>query len=159
MEGEDIKIYTKNYSLIIDSKIIKIREIVPYKNIEAITITHVNETYENEMHMFLSKPIEYENIGSFFFHKIIFSIYLLFHRNRNIISMSYSNDDLLLILNEIKNNLSNVNIPTSLNKSLFWIENSDNHNFSQVKLIYSKSNMTLLDVLTKYNKIIDENEL
>ena len=153
MEGEDIKVYTTNCSLIIDSKIIKIREIIPYKNIEAITITHVNETYENEMLVYLSKSIEYENLGIFFFHKIIYSIYLLFHRNRNLISMSYSNDDLFLILNEIKNNLSNVSIPTSLNKSLFWSENSDNHNFSQVKLIYSRFNLSLLDVLKKYNKI------
>lgn len=55
--------------------------------------------------------------------------------------------------------LSNVNMPTSLNKSLFWNENSNNRNFSQVKLVYSKMNMSLSDVLMKYNKTINENEL
>lgn len=104
MEGENIKVYTENCSLIIDSKIIKIRKIIRYKNIDAITITHVNETYENEMLMFLSKPVEYENIGINFFHKIIYGIFLFFHRNRNSISISYSNDDLFRILNEIRNN-------------------------------------------------------
>ena len=153
MEGEDIKVYTKNGSLVIDSKIIKVREVIFYQNIEAITITPVNETYDNEMLMFFSKHIEYENLGKHFFHKIIYSIYLLFHRNRKLISVNYSNNDLLLILNEIKNNLPNVNIPTSLNKSLFWNDNSDNYNFSQVKLVYSKSNLSLSDILKKYNKV------
>lgn len=157
MEGEDIKVYTKNYSLIIDSKIIKIRELITYENIEAIVVMHVNETYDNEMVLYLSKPIEYENLGKHFFHKIIYSIYLLFHRNRTLISMSYSNDDLCLILNEIKKNLANVNVPIKLNKSLFWNENSDNSNFSQVKLVYSRLNLSLYEVLK--HKIINENEL
>ncbi|MDR6761942.1 hypothetical protein J2Y38_002153 [Flavobacterium sp. 2755] len=159
MEGEDIKVYTKNYSLIIDSKIIRIRELIPYENIEAIVIMHVNETYDNEIVLYLSKPIEYKNLGKHFFHKIIYSIYLLFHRNRNLISMSYSNDDLCLILNEIKDNLTNVNVPISLNKSLFWNENSDNRNFSQIKLVYSRLNLSLFEVLKQKNKIINENEL
>ncbi|HEX8576625.1 MAG TPA: hypothetical protein VF677_10075 [Flavobacterium sp.] len=153
MEGEDITVYTKNSSLIIDSRIIKIREIIAYKSIEAIIITHVNETYDNEMLIFLSKNIEYENLGKHFFHKILYSIYLFFHKNKNIITISYSNSDLLLILNEVKNNLSNINIPTSLDRSLFWNGNSNNYNFSQVKLIYSKSNLSLSDVLKKYNKL------
>lgn len=153
MEGEDITVYTKNSSLIIDSRIIKIREIIAYKSIEDIIITHVNETYDNEMLIFLSKNIEYENIGKYFFHKILYLIYLFFHRTRNRITISYSNSDLLLILDEVKNNLSNVNIPTSLDKSLFWNENSNSFNCSQVKLIYSKNNLSLSDVLKKYNKI------
>ncbi|SMP36910.1 hypothetical protein [Flavobacterium hercynium] len=153
MEGEKIKVYTRNCLLIIDSKILRIRQIIPYQNIDSITITHVNETYDNEMIVSLSKPIKYENLGPFFLHKIIYAIYLLFRTNRNLVNISYSDNDLLLILNEIKNNLPNVNIPVSLDKSLFWNENSNNHNFSQVKLVYSKLNLSLFDVLKNTNKI------
>jgi len=87
MEGEDITVYTKNRFLIIESKIIKIREVISYENIEAIILMHVNETYDNEMLLFLSEGIEYENTGKYFFHKIIYNIFLLFHKNKKMIRL------------------------------------------------------------------------
>lgn len=150
MKGENINVYTINGSIVIESKTVRIRETISYNFIEGILIRHVNETYENQMDVFLSKPIKYENIGKHFFHKLIFFIFLLFHKNRHIIEMSYSNEDLFLILKEIKNNIPNIKIPSSLNKSLFWDEISQNHSIPMAKLVYSREGLNLIDFLRKF---------
>lgn len=149
MEEEYIKVYTKNGSLIIDSRTTQIRNIILYQNIEAIITFPVNEAYGNEMLICLSKKSEYENLGNLFFHKILYFIHWLFHKNKKLISMRCSDNELLLILNEIKKNLSNVNIP-SLDKGIFLNEVSNDNTQSQVKLVYSKFNLGLSDVLKKY---------
>lgn len=155
MKDGEITVYTKNNSLVIESKVVKIREIISYESIEDIIIIHVNETYDNQMILYLSKPIQYENIGKHFFHKIFFHVYLLFHKNRLVIDISQNNDDLYLIINEIKKNLLSKKMPSSLDRSLFWEEESNNHNLPMVKLIYSKNGLNLAEILKKYGKLID----
>lgn len=150
MKGEDINIYSKNGSLIIESTLVKVREIIMYRDIDDIIIKRVNEVYDNQMDVYLSNPIRYENSGKNFIHSIVFQIFLFFHRNKKIINMSYSNNDLLLILNEMKNNIPLKEIPDSLDKSLFWKEVSDNFSFPMVKLIFSRNNLSLFEVLNKY---------
>lgn len=145
--GEDILVYSKNGNLIIESKIIKIREIISYQHIDDIIIKHVNEVYDHEMDIFLSQSVKYENAGNNLIHKILFLIFLLFHQNKRTVNVSQSNEDLLIILSEIKNYLPKTIIPSEIDKSLFWKEVSDNHSFSLVKLVFSKSNLSLFEVL------------
>lgn len=150
--GEDILVYSKNGNLIIESKIIRVREIISYQHIDDIIIKHVNEVYDHEMDIFLSQSVKYENAGNNLIHKILFQIFLLFHQNKRKVNISQSNEDLLIILNEIKSNLPKTVIPPDLDKSLFWKEVSDNHSFPLVKLVFSKNNLSLFEVLKKYNK-------
>lgn len=155
MKGNDISVYTKNNCLVIESKIIKVREIISYNSIENIIMLHVNETYDNQMTFYLSQPIQYENIGKHFFHIILFQIYLLFHKNKLVVDVSQRNDDLYLIMNEIKKNLFSTNIPLTLDRSLYWNEESNKQNFSMIKLVYSKKGLELSEVLKKDEKLIN----
>lgn len=151
-EGFEIKVSTAKNELIIDSKILKIREKIFYEDIEVLYIQSTKEIYNNTLYIHLLNRIKYENLGKNFLHKIVFSIFLFFHKNKKNIEVSYKDEDLILILSEVKKNLLNVKIPEKLKNSVNWKEQSGVYSIPNTSLIYSKNKKSLSEILLKYKK-------
>lgn len=148
-----IKIYSINNSLVIEDS--PIRQIIKYNDIQSVIIYNVNETYNNQLDFYLEGPIIYEEMKNKWWSKLLFNLYLSTHKDRYKIEISYVDDLLILILDELYGNLINVSIPNDLNESMFWKTRDSSYNIPGFKLVYSKLGLGLYDTLKKYKKVIN----
>lgn len=151
-----IKAYVKNGYLFIENFFLI--EKINLDTIDNILIFHHGERYENRICFYLLEPIIYECPSKTFWSKLLFNIFLFFNKERLIVEDQYHNHDLSIILNELKDNLKEVEIPT-LEGSMFWKTRDNGYEIPMVKLIYSKKRLGLVNVLRKYKKIVKNNEL
>lgn len=119
-------------------------------SIENILIFHHDERYEYLITFYLLMPIKY--IGKkTFWSKILFPIFLIFHKDKMKIEEKFHDGDLLTIFTLLQDNLKNVKIPNMEENSLFWKTTDSGYSIPLVKLVYSKNEQGLSEVLKKYN--------
>jgi len=152
----EIKAYIKEGHLFIENFFLT--EKIKLDAIDNILIYHHGERYENRICFYLLEPIIYENQKKTFWSKLLFYSFLLFNKERLIIEERYHNKDLSNILNKLKDNLKEIIIP-NLEGSMFWKTRDNGYEIPMVKLVYSKKGLGLVNVLKKYRKMINENEL
>lgn len=152
----EIKTYVKEGHLIIENFFLT--EKIKLEAIDNILIFHHGERYENRIYFYLLEPIIYENQKKTFWSKLLFNIFLFFNNEHLIIEQRYHNKDLSKILNVLDDNLKEINIPI-LEGSMYWKTRDNGYEIPMVKLVYSKKGLGLANVLKKYKKIINENEL
>lgn len=146
----DLRIYSENDFLVIDDYII--REKIRYRSVENVIIYYVGETYNNQIDFYLNEPVIYENINLKWWSKLFYKLFLITHSDKYKIEISYSDDDILLILKQLEITFSDVSIPNDLNNSMLWKTLDSGFSIPGVKLIYSKLNLGLYGALVKYNK-------
>ena len=157
MKQNNLKIYSSNGFLIFEDFIV--REKIRFTAIENIIIYHVGETYNNQINFYLSEAIIYQNINEKWWSKWLYKLFLKTHSDTYKIEESYSDDHIYIILSLLQENLSGVSIPNDLENSMFWKTTDQGYELPRVKLIYSKKGLSLVDVLKKYGKMIDKNNL
>ncbi len=147
---EQPRIGTRNY-LIIENYFMF--EKIDIKSFDDIVISYEFPSQKYKLSMFFTTPVKYEaNKG--LINKIIC---LIFNHNNNPyeIKRSYYRKDIKPLLSLIKECLPEVHIP-DLENSIFWRTQDEKNIFDKMQLIYSKSNLTLKNVLKKHKMIIEK---
>lgn len=150
----DIRIYSSENFLVIEDFILRIK--INYQAIESIIIYHVGETYNNQINIYLTDPVIYEQIKNTWWAGLLFKLFLRTNQEKFILEQSYSDEILLTIINEINENLPNIFIPNDLQNSIFWRVTDKGYSIPFFKLVYSKNTLGLYDTLIKYGKFKNE---
>jgi hypothetical protein len=139
-----------NYLIIEDSIML---EKIDIKSFDDIIISHEFPSRKYKLNMFFTNPVKYEPAKGFI-NKIIC---IIFNHNNNpyAIKRSYYDVNVERLLLMIKQCLPYANIP-DLKNSVNWRTVEGKKVFQRTKLIYSKDNLSLTDVLKKH-KILIEN--
>lgn len=145
------KIYFDRNYLIIENSIML--EKIDIKSFDDIIISHEFPSRKYKLNMFFKSPVKYEaNKG--FINKIVCAI---FNHNNNPyeIKRSYYDVNVERMLSMIKQCLSDANIP-DLKNSIYWKTEDGKNTFQRTKLIYSRDNLSLSDMLKKHRMIIEK---
>ncbi|WP_415324822.1 hypothetical protein [Chryseobacterium sp. MMS23-Vi53] len=131
-------------------------EKISFDSIEDVLIFHVSEQQDLRVYIFLNKPIIYELKSEKFFNKILFSVFKIFNKNPLEIKTQLERNNLLTLLKLLENNLNNVLIPNDLDNSILWRTVDNGIQIPRTKLIYSKNNLSLTEVMRKHKILIDK---
>lgn len=141
------KIYLDNDFLIIESFFLK--EKIKIDSIDDILILHDRNGVSHKLFMYFNQPIELLLIKTSFFNKILFNLYLTFNNNRYQILRLYDDNLILKICSLLQKDLQSLEVPSNLDESFLWRTTDDGMVFKKIKLIYSKENSGLKQVLSK----------
>ncbi len=128
-------------------------EKIKIDSIEEILIYHHGERYNNRINFYLNNPIIYEQKGKNIFNKMLFNVFIFFHKEKYTIEEKYDDKNLMKLLKILNSNLTNTVVPEDLENSMFWEATDKGYSFPMVKLIYSRKGTGLNKILEKYDKI------
>ncbi|TRX36983.1 hypothetical protein FNW52_07010 [Flavobacterium sp. ZT3R18] len=147
-----MRVKSKNESILIDE--IGITTEIKYKDIDSILISSDDDAnFPIEIIFYLTEPAKYYNSNNTILSKFSSFIMNLFNKYSLEIRVNTVEDNAKLVLLELKKNLNQNNEINDLNNIRNWIEISANIKIQGSKLIYSKNNLSLKDVLIKQNKL------
>ena len=146
------KIYLDNNYLIIESFFLK--EKIKINSIDDIVILHDRNRTSHKLFMYFSQPIEFSIVKASIFYKGLLKIYLFFNVNRFQILRRYDDQLILKMCSLLQSNLQALEVPSTLDDSFLWRTTDDGMVFKKIKLIYSKNNLGLKQVLLKRKILI-----
>ncbi|MCJ7933445.1 MAG: hypothetical protein MUW56_07370 [Chryseobacterium sp.] len=144
-------IYFKDNYLVIENSIML--EKIDVKSFDDIIIFYEFPGRKYKLNMFFTSPVKYEAKKGFI-NKIICSV---FNHNNNPyeIKQTYYDINVERLLVMIKQCLTYADIP-DLKNSIYWRTEDGKNIFQRTKLIYSKDNLSLTNVLKKHKIITNE---
>ena len=150
----DIKIYSNSKFLIYE--FLNIRTKINYEDINDIIIYYIDDSiYNNKMDIYLNQPVKYELIKKNTISRIIYFFFLLFHKNKYLVEIEETTENLKKIFFEFRKNMKITNSINDFDDSLFWETNEKKYSFKGVKLVYSKNNDTLGEILKNKDRLIE----
>lgn len=143
------KVYHNNSNLIIENPFV--REIMPFDSIDDILIFRSQERGKFKVFIFTLSPVVAEAKSEGFINKSVLSAFRFFNNNSNEIKTHFEEKELNTLLKILSDNLDYVFIPNDLENSFLWMETDNGFQIKGIKLIYSKSKLSLAEVLKKHN--------
>jgi hypothetical protein len=125
-----------------------------YIDIDSILISSDdNSNFPIEIDFYLTKSAKYYNTSKTILSKFSTFFMRLLHKNSLNVKINTTEINAKLLLRELEENLSGSNKIDDIENIRYWKEVSGNFKIPRVKLVYSKNNLSLKQVLAKYNKL------
>ncbi|BAP30678.1 uncharacterized protein CHSO_1641 [Chryseobacterium sp. StRB126] len=139
------KFYSEDHFLILENRFLK--EKIAFNSIDDIVISSQFPSRKYSLYMFFSQPVQYEQKKGWW-NKIICAI-MNNNNNPYQIKRTYYDNEIEPLLVLIKESLPEAE-PLNLKDSLFWRTDNGTNIFSKMKVMYSRENLLLANILRKH---------